>query len=262
MKRLGFYFLVFTVVAIAGIGKSHAQRDTVVFAVGEWPPMIAEDAPDFGEHSRRVSAIFQGMGYEVKFAFLSWQRAYEQTRRGDYVATFSWVWAEDRPEKFLMPTHPIAQAYQKGFYKPARFPNGLELRQLDEIRLFGLHAVGVATYWHEATFEELGIDADIVANAESAWRFLNADRADIFVEEEQVGWADLENFLGSEVMEEYATTAPLRTDDMFILFSRNHPDGPRLHAAFDAFMATDAGRDICQQWAGCGEDEIVQIGPN
>ena len=223
-------------------------------AVGEWPPMVSETLPEFGKHALRFQTIFEAMGYQVRFVFVPWQRAYEQTRHGVYVATFPWLSTEERYEDFYVPRYPIAQAYQKGFYKPARFPNGVDLSRLADVALLGLRPVGVASYWYEDAFRKLGIAADIVTNSESAWRFLDADRADIMFEEEEVGWYDLERLLGANAVKNYATTKPVTTRNMFILFSHHHPQGKQLMQAFDAFMASEKGQEICKQWSICTPD--------
>ena len=226
----------------------------IQFVIGEWPPMVTETMPGFGKHSERVRQIFAEMGYRVKFVFLSWQRAFELTRRGDYVATFSWLSSKDRMAQFHIPTQPIAHSKQVGFYKKSRFPDGLEVNGFDDLLTFGIRPIGVSSYWYEEEFAKRNIDAEIAANIESAWRFLDAERADILFEEEEVGWLDMANFLGESVVDAFDTTEPLTTDDMFILFSRNHPHGERLSQEFDAFMLTDRGQEFCQKWAICVRD--------
>ncbi len=223
----------------------------VVFAVGEWAPMIGENIENFGIHSKRVMDVFKAMGYRVRLEFLPWQRAYEQTRQGIYVGTFSWLSTADRAAVFYVPDHPIARAYQKAFYKKSRFPGGLDLSSLRDIATLGLRPVGVGSYWYEEAYKRLGIDADIVTNPESAWRFLNAGRADVFVEEEEVGRSDMVHFLGDEAATLYGASEPIKTDDMFILFSRQHPDGKRLWEEFDRYMASDAGQELCHKWHAC-----------
>lgn len=236
--------------ASSGISSGMAGAE-VVFAVGEWLPMISKTPPDFGPHARRVAEVFRAMGYEPRFRFFSRDDAYDKTLEGEYVATFSQVQSGDRSEQFWLPDHPIAQANQKGFYKPARFPNGLDLKRLDEIRIYGLRAVGVEGHWHGATFRQLGISSDIVRNRKSAWHFLNADRADILIEEEQVGWNDLSAFLGEGARAQYATTETLRSDGMYILFSRHHPMGEILRDQFDGYLDTQAGQAMCRGWRVC-----------
>ncbi|WP_417846650.1 hypothetical protein [Thalassospira povalilytica] len=229
-------------------------------AVGEWPPMISETLPDFGKHAKRFQTIFNAMGFEVRFIFVPWQRAYEQTRQGIYVATFPWLRTVERRDAFHIPRYPIAQAHQKGFYKKSRFPEGIDINALRDVVGLGLRPVGIASYWYEQEFRRLGIEADIVNNPESAWRFLHADRADILFEEEAVGWHDLTGLLGEQVAARYATTNTITTNDMFILFSRKHPFGAELMQAYETFMMSDDGQEICKEWALCKSDFVTAPG--
>ncbi len=233
---------------------SKSSSSEVVFAVGEWPPMVTETMADFGKHARRVTEIFNAMGYHVKFDFLSWPQSMELTRRGEYVGTFPWLKTPDRARDFLVPRYPIAQSYQKGFYKKTRFPQGLDVNRFEDLLTLGVRPVAIASYWQKDEFIRLGIEADIVANPESAWRFLDAGRADILFEEEEVGWLDLIRILGPDATQTFVTTQPVTTDPLFLLFSSNHPDGPRLKRKFEAFMDTAKGQSICARWHICEMD--------
>ena len=87
MKSFVVSVLGFAAVAMAGT--SAVNADTATFAVGEWAPYIGEALPDKGPHAKRVSDVFSGAGYDVKFEFTPWKRASESTKRGDLPATFS-----------------------------------------------------------------------------------------------------------------------------------------------------------------------------
>lgn len=231
--------------------KASGYRAEIRFAVAEWPPLVTESMDNFGRLSERMTHIFALMGYEARFDFLSWPRALELTRQGQYVATFPWLKTEDRVGEFHIPDYPMARALHKGFYKASRFPNGLDINGFDDVAKLGLRPVGIKSYWHEEEFRKHGIEGEIVANPESAWRFLDAGRADILFEEEEVGWLDLTNILGEGIAKTYATTAAVPSSSMFILFSKHHPDGERLKAAFDGLMTSDVGREMCREWQTC-----------
>lgn len=237
-----------------------AQKPEVLFAIGEWPPMITENAAGYGIHTERVTEVFEAIGYRVRYVFVPWRRAYEQTVAGEYAATFSWIWTEERAAEMLYPRHPVAKAHQKGFYRKDRFPTGLDIDEIADLGALGLRPVGVASYWYEVEFRRQGIPADIVTSSEAAWRFLDAGRADIYFDEEDVGWMDMTNVLGEDAMSRYATTDPVQSDTMFILFSPQHPQGRDLRDAFDAFLDTREGLAMCKTWGVC--DQIALIAPN
>ena len=144
--------------------EASAQKPEVLFAVGEWPPMITENAAGYGIHTKRVTEVFEAMGYRVRYVFVSWRRAYEQTIAGQYAATFSWIWTDERAAEVLYPRYPIARARQIGFYRKDRFPVGLDVNAIADIAPLGLRPVGVASYWYEVEFRRLGIQAEIVTH--------------------------------------------------------------------------------------------------
>lgn len=237
--------------SVPGFANGEYQIELVV---DDWPPMVAEDMEGFGKHSRHVTDIFSGMGFQVKFVFLSWPRAYELTKSGDYVGTFPWLKTRERDRDFLIPEHGIAQSYHKGFYKASRYPDGLDVTDFDDVKRLGLQPVVVASYWQEQEFKNRGIEAEVVTNPEAAWRFLEAGRGDILFEEEEVAWHDLKNVFGEDVVKRFASTEAITVEPMYILISRHHPDGERLLRAFDAFMETPDGQKICQKWSFCRVD--------
>ena len=248
----GVLLLCSTVVCSSVSAEPLSEHSTeLVFAVGERAPFITERQPGYGLYAERVKTVFEKLGYRVRFDFMPWRRAYEQTRSGEYAATFAWIWNELRGREVLYPRYPIAQAWQKGFYKKSNFPEGMPVYHILDAEAVGMRIVGVSGYWYEETLQRSGIRAEMVATPDSAWRFLHSGRADIYFEEESVGWSDLERVLGADMLDQYATTNAVQREDMFILFSRHHPMGEELRDQFDSFFDTAVGQGMCQAWTVC-----------
>jgi polar amino acid transport system substrate-binding protein len=242
--------------ALAGGGAGEgttpdSAKPEIVFAIGEWPPLVSEKLPQYGPYVRRVAEVFEALGYEVHFEFMPWKRAYEMTQNGTYQATFPWIKTEQRVKEMLYPVHPIAWSRQMAFYRKSAFPLGLELHSLADIAERDLHPVGVASYWYEDAYHELGISATLVSKASVAWRFLNAGRADVMVEEENVAPHDIARTLGPEALEKFGATGPVKSDQMFILFSPNRAQSRDLIRKFDIYMDSRAGRTACARWGVC-----------
>ncbi len=66
-----------------------------------------------------------------------------------------------------------------------------------------------------------------------AWRMLDAGRADIFIENKVVGIFEVQKTLGTGNHLEYGTTVPLKKQNLYLVFSRNHKDGLKLLRLFD-----------------------------
>lgn len=241
--------------------ETSVEKPEVLFAIGEWPPMITENAAGYGIHTKRVTEVFEALGYRVRYVFVPWRRAYEQTIAGEYAGTFSWIWTEERAAEAFYPRYPIANAHQKGFYRKDRFPAGLDIAEIADLGPLGLRPVGVASYWYEVEFRRQGIPVDIVTTSEAAWRFLDAGRADIYIEEEEVGLMDMARVLGEDALTRYEMTDPVQSDKMFILFSRKNPQGAVLRDAFDGFLDTPEGRAMCRGWGVCEQTASATPGP-
>ncbi len=237
------------------------KQPEVLFAIGEWPPMITENAAGYGIHTKRVTEVFEALGYRVRYIFVPWRRAYEQTIAGEYAGTFSWIWTDERAAEAFYPRYPIANAHQKGFYRKDMFPAGLDIDEIADLGPLGLRPVGVASYWYEVEFRRQGIPVDIVTTSEAAWRFLDAGRADIYIEEEEVGLLDMARVLGEDALTRYEMTDPVQSDKMFILFSRKNPQGAVLRDAFDGFLDTPEGRAMCRGWGVCEQTASATPGP-
>ena len=216
------------------LGGAPSFGETITLATGEWPPFIGETLTDYGLHSRIIKKVFAEMGHEVKFDFMPWKRVYELTKKGSYVATFTWSKTPDRESEMFYPANELSLSKEVGFYKKSKFPNGLTVKSLDDIKAQNLKAVGISSYWYEKAYKEKGIQVHLVSTSELAWKMLNGGRADILVENEDVGRAETLSILGPGKDKEFGMTDPVKTQQMYLIFSRVHPRSKELIEQYDA----------------------------
>ncbi|MCG8632494.1 MAG: transporter substrate-binding domain-containing protein [Desulfobacterales bacterium] len=207
--------------------------ETIVFATGEWPPFIGETLDDYGLHSRILKKVFVKMGHEVKFEFMPWKRVYELTKKGDYIATYTWSKTPEREGEMFYPANELSLSKEVGFYKKSKFPNGLAVSSLDDIKTQNLKVVGIASYWYEKALKEMGIKVHIVSTGELAWKMLNGGRADILIENIDVGKAESQTALGAGKDAGFGMTEPVKTQQMYLIFSRVHPRSKEIMAEYD-----------------------------
>ena len=212
---------------------SPAFGETITLATGEWSPFIGETLNDYGLHSKIIKTVFTEMGYEVKLEFMPWKRVYELTKKGNYIATFTWSKTPERQEEMLYPKNVLSLSKEVGFYKKDKFPNGLSVNSIDDIKTQNLKVVGIASYWYEKALKDKGIKMHIVSTGELAWKMLNAGRADLMIENVDVGKAESQTALGQGKNEMFEITAPLKTQEMFLIFSRVHPKSKEIIKKYD-----------------------------
>ncbi len=177
------------------------------------------------------------MGHKAEFEFMPWKRAYEMTKKGKYIATFSWTKTPERQDEIFYPKNELALSKEVGFYKKSRFPNGLSIKRAEDIKDQNLKMVGISSYWYEKEFKKKGINIHIVSSSDLAWKMLNGERADIMIENSDVGNVELQATLGQGKEAEFGMTAPIRTGKMFILFSRVHSKGKEIMNQYDATVS-------------------------
>ncbi len=102
-----------------------AQAQIVRLATGDYPPLAGESEPGGGLLSQAVVAAFATQGADARLSFLPWQRGFNETRNGDYTATFPYVKNAEREVDFL---------FSKVLYS-------------DNIRMFGLSSLGATPQW-------------------------------------------------------------------------------------------------------------------
>lgn len=223
---------------MAGNAAPAAAAEKLVFAAGEWSPFISESLEGYGPHSRRVTEIFSAMGYDVSFEFMPWKRTREETKSGNYVATFSWLKTAEREDQFHFPRHPIAEGRNVAFFLKDRFPQGIKAASLEDLVAQNLKFVGISAFWYEEELKRLGAQLHVVTKADIAWKFLEAGRADVFVEELDVGFNDMKDAVKNP--ESFGQSSVVRNDPMYIMFSRAHSQGRELMEAYDAFLDSQA----------------------
>jgi len=224
--------LVFAAAAAALPGAA-PRAEEVVVAVGEWPPFVGAELPGYGTHARLVRERLEAAGFTVRFAFLPWSRAFNDTKAGRYAATFPWVRTDERAEDFRISERPLGADTTIGFYDGARFPDGIRAGSMEEMIAAGLRLAIQQGYWMDDHLTERGLPFQRVNRAEIGWNLIRVGRADVYIDNAEVGAVEGARFLAGTAVE-LRTTAPLRTDVLRILFSRSHPVAERAAAAWDA----------------------------
>lgn len=207
--------------------------EKITFATGEWAPFISEEEEGYGIHAKRVKKIFEAMGYEVEFEFLPWKRAYTLVKRGKLPASFSWMHTKEREDEMFYPKHHLAESQEVVFYRKDKFPDGIKFNELCDLKDYKF--AGIKSYWYEKALRDCGIFLHTISDAAPAWRFINKGRADLMIENIDVGPEMLKDALGDEAAN-FTHSKPVKSSKMYVIFSRVHDQGKELMEAFDKKM--------------------------
>lgn len=212
-----------------------AAADRVVFATGEYPPYISEQAPDMGPVARIVTEACRRAGIEPVFEFLPWKRASVSVLNGQYVASFHWARTAAREQKgFLFSEQPVVTAPTVVFYRRSKFPEGVTFDAWSDLKAHRI--VGVNGYWYQDEFRKLDIPAHYVNRPVQAWKMLESGRADVYVDNLHPGFTDAKHSVPDFLEDLGYTRQSGDKPHGYLMFSPVHKDAAQLRERLDAAL--------------------------
>lgn len=191
----------------------------LVFSAGEWPPYLGAQLPEQGMAARLIRDIFADAGYQVRFDFLPWPRAYRETQLGRYAASAVWMHAAERETHFHYSAPVLAEEFVLFHLKQ----RPLIFRELQD--LTGMELGGGFGYSYGAEFDKAlaagRFRLSRVSKTSQNFQRLVKGRIEAFPEEKQVGYHVLRTELPAlQSMVTHATT-PLLVNQSYLLFPKS-----------------------------------------
>ncbi|MBU1168107.1 MAG: transporter substrate-binding domain-containing protein [Proteobacteria bacterium] len=231
MKRsIQSIILVIFASGIIGVHYSWAEQ-AVVFAIGEWAPFVGEKMENAGPTAEIISLACKKTGLKPDYQYMPWSRAYLMVKNGTAVGTFPWSCNAERAAEIFCPETPIMVSKDYVYYLKDAFPNGIMATKLEDLKPYKL--VGILSYWYDKPAKEMGLDMHLVSNGESALKMIHAGRKDAYIENELVAPHEIKMVFPDDFNKFTHSSEPIRTSDMFVLFSRVHPDAPDVMKKID-----------------------------
>jgi len=147
---------------LSGLGlallASAVPAATVRIATGELPPYATAEANDSGTALQIVRRAFALAGHEVRYQFMPWQRAQNETRAGLWDASAYWGANEERQRDFLLSNNVMSEQW----VFVHRRDKALTWRKLGDLKPYTLGVIKGYTYtpefWNLARKGELKTD--------------------------------------------------------------------------------------------------------
>lgn len=92
-------------------GQGPVQAATLQIATGEWPPYATQSRPDQGIALEIVRRAFALAGHEVRYHFLPWTRAQQETKAGHFDASAYWGASAERKRDFLLSDNVLTEQW-------------------------------------------------------------------------------------------------------------------------------------------------------
>ncbi|MBV8659364.1 MAG: transporter substrate-binding domain-containing protein [Burkholderiales bacterium] len=209
------------------------RAETVTIATGEWPPYSGAALPHNGTVMDELSRAFAAAGVEVRFEFMSWNRALELTRAGKYLATPMWLQTADRARDFVL-AGPIVRTTVVLFHRKDHPVEWQTLGDLAAIK------TGVSLgYSYGPAFDKLVADhvlaPDIAPNDELGLIRVAGGHIDVFLLDRDVGLYLIDHADRPAVKSQLTfDPKPVHSDPTYLLFSRKYPNSDVLAQRFGA----------------------------
>jgi polar amino acid transport system substrate-binding protein len=207
----------------------------LVFSAGEWPPYLGAKLPEQGMAARLIRDIFADAGYQVRFDFLPWPRAYRDTQLGRYAASAVWMHAAERETHFYYSAPVLAEEFVLFHLKQ----RPLIFSQLQD--LTGMELGGGLGYSYGAAFDKALAVGQFrlsrVSKTSQNFQRLVKGRIQAFPEEKQVGYHVLRTELPDlQHLITHATT-PLLVNQSYVLFPKASPQSAQLQHILNEGLA-------------------------
>lgn len=206
-------------------------QQTVTIATGEYAPWTGAELPNQGLVNQIIQEAFANQHVTVKFVYLPWKRAFEETRQGRFDATSYWYDNIDR-RTYMLFSDPLVMNRTVFFQRSEDPP--IQWQTFADLSNYKLSATVGFTYtneFYEAVDSKL-IDPLMVPSDTQNIKLLIAKRTDLFATEEMSGFY-MAAQLHIDPRKLRVVEPALSTPHGYLLISKIHPEGEQTMAIFN-----------------------------
>jgi len=218
---------------------AHAD-DRLVLVTNTYEPYVYTEGDTPGLFPEVVSAAFGAVGVDIDIEYFPWKRCELLVRTGEVFAAFPYA---DLPEhdEYAWHADTVVRVRNVFFYKTSRMGR-FDYASLGQLR--GLRIAGTAGNAYESTFRAAGLTLDMATSEAFGIQKVFEGRADLFAEEERVGWALIAKCYPEFQGMFRATKTAWRETDMTIMVSRRYPDAGILMDRFNEGLRIIRGNGV------------------
>lgn len=212
-----------------------AQAQTLNVAVGAWPPYIAQDLPFHGLIPHVVSEALATQDIQVKFHFMDWQSAYDQTRAGKMDASVGWIKNEVRMQEVLF-SKPISYSTTTFFHQKKKAFTWDEFADLKRLKIGVVRGYSYGDEFDQAHAKGQ-LEVQLFETEELAFAALLAGQIDLLPAETKVGEALLKQFPAAQAQAITIDEHALKNTSLHWITSKDDPKFKDLLDRFDQGLA-------------------------
>lgn len=216
-------YLVLCSFFINGQEKGLSSKETVTFAVGEWPPYVGETLPNGGLLTHLVSSALETQGIKTNYRFYPWARSYDYllSRNDEYEASLGFVWSESRDADMFY-SHPIYYQSEACFFHLKS--NSFDWKEFKDLKKYKI-GLTIGYYYGEGLSQALKDyepESFIVKNDILNFKMLLGGRTDVFPSNKDVGDYILKHYFSEqEAAQVECHPKPYHTANIYAIFPKD-----------------------------------------
>lgn len=216
-----------------------ASAEDIIFATGEYPPYISENAPGLGTSAQIVKEACRRANLNPVFKFMPWSRVEHDTAEGKYIASFVWARTPEREKRFTFSRYPVAMgAPTAAFYKRKMFAEPPTIKSWSDFAHFKV--VGIHSYWNKEYYQNAGADVFYVNTSEVAWKMIGLDRRVIYVDNLSTGLIEAKKYIPEHFNEIDHVVLLFDNPHSYIMYPLNNVQSAKLKERLDAALESMA----------------------
>lgn len=217
-------------------GKPAVLPRPLTIATGEYPPWAGAELPHQGLVNQIVQEAFASQNIAVKFVYLPWKRAFEDTRQGRFDASSYWYDNAER-RTYMLFSEPLIINRTVFFQRSDDAP--IHWQTFADLGNYKLSATLGFTYtpeFHQAMDSKIINPLMVPSDAQNI-KLLMSRRTDLFATEEMSGFY-MAAQLRIDPRKLRVLEPPLSKPTGYLIASKNHPDGEQIMALFNRGLKT------------------------
>lgn len=240
-KYLSKILLTILLINFANAQQTQAEvKQFLDISVGDWPPFLDRSLPHNGVVAQLISDVLAEEGYQVRFHFRPWPRAYLEASTGMRDATAIWMHKPEREKDFYY-SQPVMEENFVFFHLKSKPFNWQSLQDLAGMTLGGGINYSYGPEFNAALDNGVFV-LERVSSKEQNFKRLLLRRIDAFPEEITVGYHSLYRDLKeSDYQQITHHPTPFLSNNSFLLFPKKKASSPALMEAFNKRLAAFRG---------------------
>ena len=221
--------LLFTLLILTLFPTCLFANKVVTFAIGEWTPYTSEKDPACKIAETIVTEALKLENINVVYEYYPWKRSYIYAKKGYATGTFPWTKTKERTKEFIYSKESLVM--NKSVFFHLKIFN-FSWNNYEDLKKYTIGTV--LGYRETGLLKSKKLTVYPAMSDEQNFKLLLLKRINIVVCDKIVGYSTINRLFPPDKATLFTNNPkPIIEEEMFLLISKNIPDGQKIADAFD-----------------------------